>query len=117
MDIYSSLITTLLVSVLATPALAINQPTIKPSQPVFGVQQIKSSPRLAAPKEVSANVNINTADAKTLALELSGIGPKRAEAIIAYREQHVPFKSIDGLVEIKGIGKKTVERNREKIKI
>ncbi len=116
MYIYSSLITTLLVSVLATPALAANQPIIK-STHVSGLQQLKSSTHVVSPKEMSANVNINVADAKTLALELSGIGSKRAQAIVAYREQHGPFKSIDGLLEIKGIGKKTLEKNRGKITI
>ena len=116
MNIYSSLFTTLLVSVLAVPTLAANQP-IKSTQSTPGLQQFKSNPSTATPKEANANVNINTADAKTLALELSGIGPKRAETIIAFREQHGPFKSIDGLLEIKGIGKKTLERNRSKITI
>ncbi len=60
-------------------------------------------------------VDINSADAKTLATAISGVGIKRAEAIIAYRSQHGPFQSVDGLSQVKGIGKKTVEKSRAKL--
>jgi competence protein ComEA len=115
MDIRSSLITTLLVSVLAVPALAANQSMME-SYPIATAQPLKSDASLVTlAKGVKANVNINTADAETLSLELKGVGPKRAEAIIAYRNQHGPFKSIEDLLKIKGIGKKMLEKNREKI--
>lgn len=57
-------------------------------------------------------VNLNTADAATIASRLNGIGMAKAEAIVAYREAHGPFKSIDQLAEVKGVGLKTVEKNR-----
>ncbi|HVF35925.1 MAG TPA: ComEA family DNA-binding protein [Candidatus Saccharimonadia bacterium] len=57
-------------------------------------------------------VNVNTADAATIATRLNGIGMAKAEAIVAYREAHGPFKSIDQLAEVKGVGLKTVEKNR-----
>jgi len=60
-------------------------------------------------------VNINTADAKTLAKELDGVGAARAKAIIEYREKHGAFKSADDLKKVVGIGPATVERNRAKI--
>jgi competence protein ComEA len=59
-------------------------------------------------------VNINTADAETLAT-LQGIGEKRAEAIIDYRTRHGPFVSVDDLIKVKGIGVKTVEKNRDRM--
>jgi competence protein ComEA len=62
-------------------------------------------------------VDINTADAKTLEQGLEGIGPKKAAAIVEYREKHGLFKSLSDLEQVYGIGKKTVERNRNKIKI
>jgi competence protein ComEA len=62
-------------------------------------------------------VNINTADAETLAMEIKGIGEKRAQAIIQYREAHGPFKSVDDLTNIKGIGVKLVEMNRDNITV
>ena len=114
MDVYSSLLTTLLVSVLATPALASD--SIKVTQTIPAAQFVKSNTVLTKlHKGTLANVNINTADVETLVHELSGIGQKRAQTIIAYREQHGPFKSIDDLLNIKGIGKKILDKNREKI--
>jgi len=60
-------------------------------------------------------VNINTADAPTIAKALNGIGIKRAEAIVAYRSTHGPFKSVDELAKVDGIGKATIEKNRANI--
>lgn len=60
-------------------------------------------------------VNVNTADAKTIAKELQGIGTTKAEMIVAYREQNGPFKSADDLRKIKGIGKRTIDKNRQDI--
>ena len=63
----------------------------------------------------AAQVNINTADSETISAELSGIGKSKAEAIIAYRDKHGPFKNADDLAKVKGIGQATVERNRDNI--
>ena len=63
----------------------------------------------------AAPVNINTADSKTMSAELSGIGQSKAEAIIAYREKHGPFKTADDLAKVKGIGQATIDKNRENI--
>jgi competence protein ComEA len=60
-------------------------------------------------------VNINTADAPTLAKSLDGIGSSKAEAIVAWRNAHGPFKSVDDLSQVKGFGPKTLERNRASI--
>jgi competence protein ComEA len=57
-------------------------------------------------------VDVNTADAKTLAAKLDGVGAKTAEAIVAYRAKNGPFKKIEDLEKVKGVGAKTVERNR-----
>jgi competence protein ComEA len=62
-------------------------------------------------------VNINTADAHTLAKELNGIGLSRAQAIVEYREKNGPFKSVDDLVKVKGIGTKVVEQNRANMRV
>jgi len=58
-------------------------------------------------------VDINTADASTLAKELNGIGPARAQAIVAYRNEHGPFKSVDDLALVKNIPQKVIDSNRE----
>jgi len=63
------------------------------------------------------SVNINTADAASLASEISGVGQKLAASIIQYRKQHGPFKSIDELTAVKGIGNKLLEKNRKKLQL
>jgi competence protein ComEA len=62
-------------------------------------------------------VNINTADAAAIAEELSGVGMKKAQAIIDYRKSNGDFKTIESLTEVKGIGLKTVEKNRDVIEL
>ncbi|MBI1732579.1 MAG: ComEA family DNA-binding protein [Gammaproteobacteria bacterium] len=57
-------------------------------------------------------VNINTAGKAEL-MAVRGIGEKRAEAIIAYREQHGPFKSVDDLENVQGIGPAILKDNRD----
>ena len=61
-------------------------------------------------------VNINTAD-KEILMSVKGIGEKRAEAIIEYRDQQGPFKSIDQLANISGISQSLIETNRETLKV
>lgn len=60
-------------------------------------------------------ININKADVDTLTQSFKGIGRKRAEAIIAYRDANDGFKSIDDLALVKGIGKSFVEKNRQQL--
>ena len=62
-------------------------------------------------------VDINSAKAEVLAETLTGVGLKRAEDIVAFREDNGPFKSIDDLVLVKGIGASTVEKNRDRISL
>ena len=57
-------------------------------------------------------VNVNTADAETIAAELQGVGLTKARAIVEYRETHGPFESPDDLSLVRGIGERTVEINR-----
>jgi competence protein ComEA len=60
-------------------------------------------------------VHINTASAEEIAAALKGVGQSKAEAIVRYREAHGKFKFIDELVNVKGIGLRTVDLNREVI--
>lgn len=60
-------------------------------------------------------VNINQADAAAIAKSLDGIGLGKAQAIVAWRDAHGPFKKADDLGHVKGIGKATIERNRDAI--
>lgn len=77
-----------------------------------------SGPLFAATEAVHvAPININTASAEALADSLQGVGPSRAQAIVAYREAHGPFQAPEDLVNVKGIGDTTVASNLEKIEI
>jgi competence protein ComEA len=69
-----------------------------------------SSPARAAGKAVDGAVNLNTAPPEVLAL-LPGIGPAKAQSIVVYRKKH-PFRTVDELVRIKGVGHKMVRRLR-----
>lgn len=71
---------------------------------------------LLAPIAIAGPVDINSADAKTLARELQGIGQAKAEAIVSYREKNGPFKSVEDLAKVKGVGKKLVDQNKANLK-
>jgi competence protein ComEA len=64
----------------------------------------------------AGTVDINTADAKTLET-LDGVGPAKAQAIIEYRQANGPFKSVEDLGKVQGIGEKTLQANRERISV
>jgi competence protein ComEA len=70
---------------------------------------------LASVAAFAGPVNINTADATTLAAELTGVGPALAEAIVKDRTEHGKFESADALARVKGIGARIVELNRANI--
>ena len=62
-------------------------------------------------------VDINRADAEQLSESLQGVGPQKAAAIVAYREQHGPFRSLDDLTKVKGIGASLLQKNKVLINI
>ncbi|HEX5756338.1 MAG TPA: helix-hairpin-helix domain-containing protein [Arenimonas sp.] len=79
------------------------------------IKSLALSALLATSAFAAEKVNINTADAATLDRVLTGVGPSKAEAIVAHRKQNGSFKSADQLVAVKGIGLATVEKNRDRI--
>ncbi len=78
----------------------------------LGLTTGASSTLAAEPVTQTVPININQADAQTLAERLKGVGLARAEEIIRYREAYGPFASIDELADVKGIGPATVDKNR-----
>lgn len=62
-------------------------------------------------------VDINSANAAALATAIDGVGMKRAEAIVNYRNQHGSFKSVDDLAKVRGISTKTINKNRENLSV
>ena len=60
-------------------------------------------------------VNVNKADAATIARELNGVGTARAEAIVEYRDEYGSFQSADELLNVAGIGRHILDVNRANI--
>ncbi len=84
---------------------------------MYLLRNLLSACLLMLPFAVSADlsVNINRADSEALVEGLDGVGPQKALAIVRYRQQHGPFRRIEDLALVEGIGAKTIEQNRAKI--
>ena len=70
--------------------------------------------RLAAASE-QAQVNINQDSAELIAEVLTGIGLKRAQAIVSFRDSHGPFKRAEDLLQVKGVGQAILQKNRGRL--
>ena len=68
-----------------------------------------------SPLVYAGPVDINTADAATLDKEIKGVGPALAKAIVDYRGKNGPFKSVDDLAKVKGVGPKLIANNKDKL--
>ncbi len=66
---------------------------------------------------IEIKININSANAEELDKLLIGIGPEKAESIIIYRKEKGDFQTADDLINVKGIGLSTVDKNRERIEL
>lgn len=100
----------LLMAVLALASVA------SPAYAEVAANAAQTKPLPAAVEQV-AKINLNTADAQTLADKLNGVGLKKAQAIVAFREQHGPFKTVEELVNVPGIGEATLTKNRDLMSI
>ena len=89
-----------------TPVAPKPEPTTNVAQPspIPSAQQPEPS---ATTRE--SRLNLNEASATQLE-NLPGIGPSKAKAIIAYRDKHGGYRSVDELLEVKGIGPKMLEK-------
>ena len=65
---------------------------------------------------IAGPVNVNTADAPTIARELKGIGLSRAQAIVEWRRANGSFRSLTDLQKVKGVGPRILEMNRANIR-
>ena len=81
------------------------------TQAVFDNKKKESSVEVKDSK-----ISINTASASTL-MTLNGIGQKKAEAIVSYREQNGPFKKIEDITKVSGIGNSVFDKIKEFIKV
>jgi competence protein ComEA len=66
---------------------------------------------------VAGPVDVNRADAETIARELNGVGLAKARAIVAYRERNGEFQSAEDLLNVKGIGAQILDVNRPNIRV
>jgi competence protein ComEA len=105
----TSLLSSLVFALLASTSLAVN------AQTAGATTAPAPATTMSAPAQQADKVNINTASADALQKELSGIGAAKAAAIVAYRDENGAFASIDELIEVKGIGKALVDKNRERL--
>jgi len=104
--IFAAMVALLTIFVMTCSILAQNKAVQK--QEKAQVQQVQQSEQ--------AKLNINTATQADLE-KLPGIGPALAERIIKYREEHGPFKTIDEIQNVKGIGKKKFETIKDLIAV
>ncbi len=70
----------------------------------------------AGGEEKGAKINLNTASVEEL-VSLPGIGPSYAKRIVEFREKNGPFKKVDDLLNVQGIGEKTLEKIRDKVTV
>jgi competence protein ComEA len=103
-SLFFALLTSASIAVVAAPAVV----------PDTNSTTMVSDVVAASPSE---KVDLNGADAITLQKQLSGVGEAKAKAIVAYRDANGPFASVDELLEVKGIGKAILDRNREKLEV
>lgn len=102
---------TLLLGVFTTQSFAKEKAQVPTAEPPPIQQQTEA-------KKVALNpnlVNINTASAAEIQDKLVGIGAKKAQAILEYREKNGKFLNLEQLTEVSGIGKATLEKNRDRI--
>ena len=74
-------------------------------------EQVKAAPAAKTAEDEGTRVSINTASAEALAQAMNGVGLKKAQAIVSYREEYGPFKTVDDLKQVPGMGSSLVERN------
>lgn len=99
----------LLISAFMNNSFAVDQQISRP-QNVITTQSDASKTSL-----IEEKVNINQATAHEIQRLLVGIGLKKAEAIVEYREKHGNFVELEQLLEVQGIGKATLEKNKNRI--
>lgn len=108
---------------LSHSALAASSATAKPpavqskSDAATSAQTKAQDAAKSADDEGGTRVSINSATAEELSRVMNGVGIKKAQAIVSYREEYGPFKSVDDLKQVPGIGGTLVERNLSNLKL
>jgi len=87
------------------------------SQPTFAKSVGSNTTQKSTTSAKQLKVNLNTAGAKELAQTLTGVGIKKATAIVKYRNKNGKFKSVEELAKVKGIGINTIAKNHGRMAI
>ncbi|WP_158783295.1 helix-hairpin-helix domain-containing protein [Pantoea sp. BAV 3049] len=120
---FALLIGTAMLPAQAEQANTVATATGQVSAPVSGQASAEagqnSSPRSqgASPSALGGQVSINQATAEELAAALNGVGLKKAQAIVSYREEYGDFTQVEQLKEVPGMGNALVERNLSRLKL
>lgn len=92
-----------------------------PLTAVFAVFLMLAHVHSASAEDVTVQeqvqVNLNSATVEELSSALEGVGPAKAELIVKYRETNGEFSSVEQLLEVKGIGMATLEKNKDRIQL
>ena len=86
------------------------------SLPIQSANSHLGKPVLKPEQKLAAQIELNKADAKALTNSIKGIGQKRAQAIVKYREDHGNFHSVEDLAKVKGLGRQFVKRHLNALK-
>lgn len=101
---------------LAAPASGAKPPAAHAAAPASHAKGQEAA-KPAQEEEEGVKVSINSATAEALSKALKGVGLKKAQAIVSYREEYGPFKSVEDLKQVPGMGGKLVERNLVNLKL
>lgn len=101
---------------LAAPASGAKPPAAHSAAPASHTKAQEAA-KSTQEEEGGVKVSINSATAEELSKALKGVGLKKAQAIVSYREEYGPFKSVEDLKQVPGMGGKLVERNLVKLKL
>ncbi|MBS5774346.1 MAG: helix-hairpin-helix domain-containing protein [Enterobacter cloacae] len=101
---------------LAAPASGAKPPAAHAAAPASHTKGQEAA-KPAQEEEKGVKVSINSATAEALSKALKGVGLKKAQAIVSYREEYGPFKSVEDLKQVPGMGGKLVERNLVNLKL
>lgn len=101
---------------LAAPASGANSPAAHSAAPASHTKAQEAA-KSTQEEEGGVKVSINSATAEELSKALKGVGLKKAQAIVSYREEYGPFKSVEDLKQVPGMGGKLVERNLVNLKL
>ena len=75
----------------------------------------ESKTKITAKAQFTDTINVNNADAGALAQALKGVGARKAEAIITFRELHGPFLTVEEMTQVKGLGKAFIAKNEHRV--